>query len=139
MSPLFLPELFYQIATNLNDKEKIFLISCSKITYNFKSLLTLDSEYNLEEINDKWKVKNILIKEFVLENKIKELIKDLIPESIVINLNYAKFVSNNTNIKIFLNKNTIKKLISWGYPYLSTKAIIKLANILLHIREFDRY
>ena len=32
---LFLPELFYLISTNLNDKEKIFLTSCSKITYNY--------------------------------------------------------------------------------------------------------
>ena len=110
MDLLFIPELFYQITFNLNDKEKIFLISGSKITYNFKSLLILDSEYNLEEINDKWQVKNIIIKDFLLENKIKELIKDLIPESIVVNSKYAKFISNNTNIKLFYG-DIIKKII----------------------------
>ena len=53
MNILILPELFYLTSTNLNDKEKIFLISCSKNTYNFRSLLILDSEYCLEEIHDK--------------------------------------------------------------------------------------
>ena len=121
MNPLFFPELFYQIAINLNDKEKIFLTSCSKITYNFKSLLILDSEYDLEEINDRWRVKNIFIKDFSLENKIKELIKDLIPESIVVNSKYINFISNNTNFKLFYNGEIIKKLISYDYCYLSMK------------------
>ena len=35
MNLLFLPELFCQITINLNDKEKIFLTSSSKITYNY--------------------------------------------------------------------------------------------------------
>ena len=69
MNLFLLPELFCLISTNLNDKEKIFLTSRSKITYNFKSLLVLDLEYNLEEINNKWRVKNIFIKDFSLENK----------------------------------------------------------------------
>ena len=112
MELLFFPELFCLISINLNDKEKIFLTSCSKIIYNYKSLLILDSEYNLEEINDIWRVKNIIIKEFSLENKIKELIRDLIPESIVVNSKYVKFISNNANIKLFHNEEIIKKLVS---------------------------
>ena len=124
MNPLFFPELFCQIITNLNDKEKIFLTSCSKIIYNFKFLLILDSEYNLEEINDKWRVKNIFIKDFSLENKIKELIKDLIPESIVVNSKSVKFISNNTNIKLFHDKKIIKKLVSHGYSHLAMKIML---------------
>ena len=53
MNILIFPELFYLISTSLNEKEKMFLTSCSKITYNLKSLLILYSEYTLEEINDK--------------------------------------------------------------------------------------
>ena len=124
MNLLFLPELFCQIISNLDDKEKIFLISCSKIIYNFKSLLILDSEYNIEEINDKLRMKNILIKDFSLENKIKELIKDLIPESIVVNSKYVKFISNNTNIKLFRGKKVIRNLVSYGYHYLAMKIML---------------
>ena len=123
---LIFPELFCLISVNLNDKEKIFLISTSKIIYNFKSLLVLDSEYNLEEVNDKWRAKNIHIKEFSL--KIKELIKDLIPGSIMVNSKYAKFVSNNINIKLFFNKHIIEELISYGYHYLATKIILNNDN-----------
>ena len=47
MNLLIFPELFYQVSVYLNDKEKIFLTSCSKIIHNFKSLIILDSEYNL--------------------------------------------------------------------------------------------
>ena len=64
MDILALPELFYQVSIHLIDKEKIFLTSCSKIIHNFKSLIILDSEYNLEEINNKWRAKNIIIKDF---------------------------------------------------------------------------
>ena len=137
MSSLLFPELFYQISTNLNDREKIFLVSCSKITHNFKFLLILDSEYDLKEINDKWKVKNIIIKEFSLENKIKELIKDLIPkgnekvgtifedsELIMENSRYIKFVSNNINVKLFLDKDIIEKLISYNCSYLAMKIML---------------
>ena len=135
MNPLFLPELFYQIIINLNDKEKIFLISCSKIIYNFKSLLTLDAEYNLEEINDKWHAKNILIKDFSLENEIKELIKNLIPESIVVNSKYVKFISDNTNIKLFHNNEIIKKLVSYGYSYLVMKIMLNNDISINNINE----
>ena len=117
MNILTFPELFCLISANLNDSEKIFLILCSKIMYNYKPLLILDSEYNLEEINDKWCTKNIIIKNFSLGNKIKELIKDLIPESIIVNSKYVKFISNNTNIKLFLNENIIEKLFSCGYSH----------------------
>ena len=116
MDLLFLPELFYQITTNLNDKEKIFLTSCSKMIYNSKSLLILDSKYNLEEINNKWRAKNIIIESFELESKIKELIEDLIPESIIINSQYVKFISNNTNIKLVRNEEIIKKLVLHECP-----------------------
>ena len=132
MNLLFIPELFYQITTNLDDKEKIFLISCSKIIYNFKSLLILDSEYDLEEINDKWRVKNILIKDFSLENKIKELLKDLTPKLIDADSKYVKFVSNNVNIKLFLNENTIAQINSYGYPYSELITMIKSSANFSH-------
>ena len=124
MDLLFLPELFFQITTNLSDGEKIFLTSCLKITYNFKSLIILDSRYNLEEINDKWRAKNIIIKDFSLGNEIKELIKNLIPESIVVNSKYVKFISDNTNIKLFHDNEIIKKLASYGYSYLVMKIML---------------
>ena len=135
MSLLFFPELFYQIITNLDDKEKIFLTSCSKITYNFKLLLILDSEYNLEEINDKWRVKHILIKEYILENEINELIKNLISESIVINQKYVEFISNNTNIKLSHNREIIKKLLSHGHYYLAIKIILNIIDNIDKINE----
>ena len=134
MNPLFLPELFYQITINLNDKEKTFLISCSKITYNFRSLLILDSEYNLEEINDKWNFKNILIKDS-LENKIKELIKDLIPESIVVNSKYIKLISNNTSIKLFRDKEIIKKIVSYECSCLAMKIMLNNDGSINNINE----
>ena len=129
MNLLSFPELFYQISINLNDKEKIFLTSSSKITYNLKSLIRLDSEYNLKEINDKWCVKNILIKEFTLENKIKELLENSIPESITIHLRYIKFVSNNANIKLFHSEEIIGKLVSYGYYYIAMRMRVMI-NIL---------
>ena len=124
MGLLFIPELFCLISTNLNDREKIFLTSCSKITRNFKSLLILDSEYDLEEINNKYRVKNIIIREFTLESKIKELIENSIHESIVVNSKYVKFVSNNTNIKLFHNEEIIRKIVSYGYSYLAMKIML---------------
>ena len=133
MNILTFPELFCLISINLSDKEKIFLASCSKIIHNFKSLLILDSEYNLEEINNKWRVRNILIKDFSLENEIKELIKDLIPESILVNSNYVKFISYNTNIKLFYGKDIIKKLIFYGYPYLAMKIMLDNDESIINI------
>ena len=124
MDILSFPELFYLISASLNDKEKIFLTSCSKIIHNFKSLLILDSEYNLEEINDKWRAKNIIIKEFTLESKIKELLENLILESIIVNSEYTKFVSNNTNIKLFHSEEIIEKIISHECPYLAMKIML---------------
>ena len=47
-----LPELFYQISTNLNDKEKVFLTLCSKTVHRWKSLIKLDLEYDLDKINN---------------------------------------------------------------------------------------
>ena len=132
---LFLPELFCLISANLNDKEKIFLTSCSKIIYSFKSLLILDSEYDLGEINGKWKVKNILIKNFSLENEIKELLKDLISESIMVNSKYVKFISNNVNIKLFRDEEIIKKLVSYGSPYLAMKIMLNNDGSINNINE----
>ena len=143
MNLLILPELFCLISNNLNDKEKIFLTSSSKIIYNYKLLLILDSEYNLKEINDRWRVKNIIIKQFALESKIKELIKDLIPESIMVNSKYVKFVSNNENIKLFLSENIIRKLISYGCSYLAMKIMLNndesANNINKQFIESSRY
>ena len=89
-----------------------------------KSLLILDSEYNLEEINDEFHTKNILIKDFSLENKIKELIKNLVPESIVVNSKYVNFISNNTNIRLFHDEEIIKKLVSYEFSYLAMKIML---------------
>ena len=121
---LFIPELFCLISTNLNDKEKIFLTSCSKMTHNFKSLLILDSKYYLEEINNKYRSKNIIIREFTLENKIKELLQNLIPKSIIAHSEYVKFISNNANIKLFHNEEIIRKIVSYGYSYLAMKIML---------------
>ena len=104
MNILKFPELFCLISTCLNDEEKIFLISCSKITYRFKYLIKLDSEYNLEEINNKWNVKNIIIKKITLKNEIMELLEGSILKSIRVHSKYVKFVSNNINIKLFMIK-----------------------------------
>ena len=121
MNLLLIPELFYLISTNLNDKEKIFLTSCSKITFNMQSLIRLDLEYDLKEINGKlFGVKNIIIKDFSLDTEIEELLKNLIPESIVAHSEYAKFVSNNTNVKVIGNFN-VGKIILYGYSYLLMK------------------
>ena len=125
MNLITLPELFCIISSNLNDKEKLYLISCSKITSNRKQLLILDSEYNLKEIDDKYCARNIIIKEFSLEDKIKNLISNLIPESIVVNSKYVKFVSNNINIKLFRDKEIIKKLVSYECSsYLAMKKML---------------
>ena len=131
------PELFCLISFNLNDKEKISLISCSKIIYNFKLLLMLDSEYYLEEINNNWRVKNILIKDFSLESEheIKELLKDLIPESIVVNSKYTKFISNNTNIKLFYSEEIINKLVYCEYSYLAMKIMLNNDESINNINE----
>ena len=123
MNLLSFPELFYLTSINLNDKEKISLTLSSKIIHNFKSLIKLDLEYNLE-ICDKWFVKNIIIREFTLENKIKELIENTILESITVNSKYVKFISNNTNIKLFHNEEIIEKLVSYGCSYLVMKIML---------------
>ena len=130
MNILTLPELFCLVLTNLSDKEKIYLTSCSKVTYNSKFLLILDSEYDLKEIIDKYHAKNIIIKEFSLKNKIKELIKDLIPESVVINSKYVKFISNNMNIKLFCSKKIIEQLASYGHHFIYYRYIL-IREILL--------
>ena len=123
MNIITLPELFYLISTKLNDKEKIFLTSSSKITYKFKSLIKLDLEYNLE-VCDKWNVKNVLIKKFTSESKIKELIENSILESIAVNSKYVKFISNNTNIKLLNNDELIEKLVSCGCNYMVMKIML---------------
>ena len=139
MSQLFFPELFCQIVINLNDKEKIFLTSCSKILHNSKSLFILDSEYNLEEINNKWRVKNILIKNFSLKNKIKKLIRDLITESITVNSEYVRFISHNVNIKLFHNEEIIKKIVRCGNSYLAMKIMLNNNGSIDNLnRQFQR-
>ena len=124
MNILKFPELFVLISDNLNDEEKVFITPCSKITRNFKSLIVLDLEYSLVEINDKWRAKNIFIINFSLENKIKELIENLIPESLIISYHYVKFISNNTNITLFYNEKLIEKLVSDGFHYMAMKIML---------------
>ena len=141
MNPILIPELFCLISANLNDKEKIFLISCSKVTSNFKSLLILNSRYDLKEINDKFYAKNITIKEFSPEGKIRELIKNLIPESIIVHSKYVKFISNNTNIKLFHDKEIIKKIISYEsdkdkiHSYLAMKIMLNNDGSIKNINK----
>ena len=79
--------------------KKILLTSSSGIIYNLKSLIKLDSEYDLYEIYNKLRTKNVTIREFTLENKIQE--------SIIVHPKYIKFISNNTNIKLFHNEEII--------------------------------
>ena len=144
------PELFHQVSIYLNDKEKVFLTSCSEITYNLKSLIRLDSEYYLEEINNRYRVKNIIIKDFLLENKTKELLENLIfkgnkkietifgdSESIIINSKskYVKFISKNTNIKLFHNKKIIKKIILYGYSYLAMQIMLNNDDSIVNINK----
>ena len=128
---LFLPELFYQITTNLNDKEKIFLTSCSKITYNSKSLLILDLEYDIKELK-LFRAKNIIINDYSLEAEIKELIKDLIPESIIVNHKYVKFVSNDINVKLLF---CVGKIVSYGFNYLAMKIMLNNGDSKTNINE----
>ena len=139
MNPLFFPELFYQVIINLNDKEKIFLTSCSEITHRFKSLIKLDSEYDLEEINDKWCARNIIINNFTLEDKIKELIKNSVTESIIVsfNLNYIKFISNNINIKLFLfnGGKRLEKIISLGCHYMVMKIMLNNNESIKNVND----
>ena len=137
MNPIFIPELFSIISINLSDREKVFLTSSSKITYGFKSLLVLDLEYNLKEINDKWKAKNIIIEEFSPEEQIRELIKNLIPESIILHLFCIKFISNNTNIKLFYSEkiSIIEKMVFYEYHYLAMKIMLSNDNSIENINR----
>ena len=137
MNILTFPELFNLTSTSLNDKEKIFLASCSKMTYNFKSLIILDSEYYLEEIHNKWHVRNIIIKNFSLESKIKELIENSVHESIIVYSGYVKFISNDTNIKLFYNKNIIEKIISYDCHYMVMK--IMLNNQFIEVSKWNYF
>ena len=128
MNLILIPELFFLTTTNLTDKEKICLVSCSKIIYNYKSLLKFNQGYNLEEIYNKWCilcVKNIIINEFrePYEEIIKEFLKNLITQSIIINYPYVNFCSLNTNIKLFYNQKIIQTIISYGYHYLAVKIL----------------
>ena len=138
---IFIPELFCLISSSLNDKEKIFLISCSKKISNFRSLLILNSRYDLEEVNDKYIAKNIIIKNFSLEGKIRGLIENLIPESIIVHSKYVKFISNNTNIKLFHDKETIKKIISYEsnkdkiHSYLAMKIMLNNDEFIKNINK----
>ena len=129
MNLILIPELFFLTTTNLSDKEKISLISCSKIIYNYKSLLRFNQRYNLEEIYNKWCmlcVKNITINKFheSYKEKVKELLENLITQSIIVNYLYVNFCSLNTNIKLFYNKEIIRTIISYGYHYLGMKMML---------------
>ena len=109
MNLLIIPELFCFVSTNLSDKKKIFLISCSKIIYNYKLLLKLNQEYNLKNIYNKWYIsctKKIIIDIYPEshEEKIKELLKNLISESIIIKLTYVNFISSDINVKLIADK-----------------------------------
>ena len=132
MNLITFPELFYLISTHLDDKEKIFLTLGSKITYNLKSLIRLDSRYDLLKINTTWHmcVKNIFINELTLESK--NIIENAIAESIVVKFGYVKFISNNINVILFYDKEMIEELVSFGHPYLAMK--IMLFNMAIYRR-----
>ena len=91
-------------------------------------------EYNLE-IHNTWYVKNIIVKEFTLESKIKELLENIIPESIIMNSLYVKFVSNNVNIKLFYNEEIIEKIVSYECSYLTMKIMLNNNESIDNINE----
>ena len=138
MNLLLIPELFFLTTTNLSDKEKISIVSCSKIIYNYKSLLRFNREYNLEKIYNNWRmlcVKNIIINEFheLYEEIIKELLGNLITQSIVANYPYVNFCSLNANIKLFYNRKIIRIIISYGYHYLAMKMMLNNNEYIINI------
>ena len=67
-------------------------------------------------------VKNIIIKDFSLYTCAE--MEKLIPESIISNSRCIKFISNNTNIRLFRDKETIEKLVSCGCSYLVMKIML---------------
>ena len=139
MNILSFPELFYLISANLNDKEKILLTLNSKKTYGFQSLIRLDLEYDLKELIGKsFSAKNIIMKKFSLETK--ELINNLIPESITIHLSdrhfkCARFVSNNTNIKLFYELWDIQYMVLYEHHYLAMKMMLNNDNSIENINS----
>ena len=146
MNLLLIPELFFLTATNLSDKEKVFLASCSKIIYNYKSLLKFEQEYNLREIYNGWCItctKNIIINEFCEphEEIIKKLLKNLNKQSVIANYPYVNFCSLDINIKLFYNRKIIQIIISYGYHYLAMKMMLnnngpqKLKQLFRPLRE----
>ena len=113
-----LPELFVLISSNLSDKEKIYLLCCSKIIYNYKSLLKFDSTYYLDHIYDRWIIFNmrkIIIDKFYFREEIRKLMHDAIPESIIIKSNYMTWFVNNINTKIKLLFSNEDEIIQIAY------------------------
>ena len=119
---LELPELFYSIASNLSDKEKLFLSWCSKATYCYLPLL----KFNL--IYDLYKIYNLHISKLFPEEKIKELIENNTIKLITINKNYIRWIYFR-RIKIQLRMidydKMIKKFIKNGSNYLAMILMLK--------------
>ena len=130
-----MPELFCIVSSHLSDKEKISFTSCSKIFYNYKSLLKFNSTYNLSKIYDKWCVSNIKfmrIDKFVesnfFEEKFKEIIRNNIPESIILDKNLIRLISPKTKITLQINKDLTKKLISLECEIIALIILLKNNN-----------
>ena len=119
---LELPELFYSIASNLSDKEKLFLSCCSKITYSYLPLLKFNSIYDL------YKIYNLHIFKLFSEEKIKELIENNTIKLVIINKNYIRWIYFR-RIKIQLRMidydKMIKKFIKNGSNYLAMILMLK--------------
>ena len=128
-----IPELFYIVSSHLSDKEKISLASCSKIFYNYKSLLKFDSIYDLSQIYNEWCMANIryiYVDKFIesdpFEKKFREIIKN--NESIILKKNLIKLTSLKTKITLQINKDLIKKLILLECDHIALIILLKNNN-----------
>ena len=131
-SLLKIPELFCISTEYLHNQEKIFLISCSKTIYNYKSLLKFDSTYDLSIIYNCWCISNmkkIIINKLInspdFEEKIKELMMD--SKSIKTNSKCISWISSNTKIKLFYSKThkIIPLAVSSGLDYIGMRMMLR--------------
>lgn len=106
-------ELFCIIISYLTDKEKISLIQCSTIFYNYKLLIKFNSTYDLSYIQDNWcmaLMKKIIIKSLSCKG-INSFIEGADLTSIIINDNCVRWVSVSSSTKIALQCSDFHDLI----------------------------
>ena len=123
---LELPELFYSIASNLPDKEKIFLSCCSKITYSYLPLLKFNSIYDL------YKIYNLYVDKLPSEEKIKELIENNTIKLVATTENYIRWIYfRRIKIQLFMidYDKMIKKVIKNGYNYVAMILMLRKNSI----------